>query len=151
MAPDASADCIFCKIVRREALASIVAEDAETLAFLDIRPLTPGHTLVIPRRHAADLGELPAVLGGKVFGMAMAVAAAMRRSGLKCEGVNIYVADGRAAGQEVLHVHLHVVPRFKGDGFGLPFPPGYGRTLSAEERDNVAAKIRAAMSTSGRP
>ncbi len=151
MPPDAPADCIFCKIARREAPAGIVAEDADTLAFLDIQPMTPGHALVIPKRHAAALGELPAALGGKVFAMAMAVAAALRRSGLKCEGVNVYLADGPAAGQEVPHVHLHVVPRFAGDGFGLRVPPGYGRRLSSEERDAIAAKVRAAMAPSGRP
>lgn len=150
MPADPSRDCIFCRIVRRELPAGVVAENADTLAFMDIRPVTPGHTLVIPKRHAAVLAELPPAVGGEVFAAAMGVAAALRKSGLKCEGVNLYLADGSAAGQEVPHVHLHVVPRFHGDGYGLRFPPGYGKMLSAEERDAAAAKIRAAMPPSGR-
>jgi len=147
--PTRDPDCIFCKIVAREAPASIVDEDDTTIAFLDIRPVNPGHTLVIPRSHAARLSGLPSRQGGEAFAAAMRVAAAIRSSGIRCEGINLYLADGEAAGQEVDHVHLHVVPRFTGDGFGLRFGPQYGRIAARAELDEMAAKIRRKMTTHG--
>lgn len=120
-------------------------EDDATLAFMDIHPINPGHVLVIPKQHAANLSELPPELGAQIFKKGMVVAAALRRSGLRCEGVNFLLADGEAAGQVVFHVHLHVFPRFTGDGVrprrGLP----QGRTADRGELDEVAAKIRAAI------
>ena len=87
------------------------------MAFLDVQPVNPGHTLVIPKTHAKDLSELKPEVGGQMFKAAMVVAGYLRRSGLKCEGVIFFLADGEAAFQEVFHVHLHVIPRFRGDGF----------------------------------
>lgn len=139
-------DCIFCKIVRREAPASLVHEDATTLAFLDIRPITPGHALVIPKRHGAYLEDLPAGEAGPILETGRKVAAAMRHGAVRCDAVSLYVANGREAGQEVPHVHLHVIPRSRGDGFGLRVPPDFGRTAGREELDLVAAKLRAAIS-----
>ncbi len=149
MAENPQRDCIFCKIARHDAPAGVVVEDDAVIAFLDIWPINPGHTLVVPKRHATSLGEMPPTTGGRVFETAMAVAAALRRSGLRCEGVNFHLADGAAAGQEVSHVHLHVIPRFAGDGHRLRFGPGYGRVLNADERDATAAKLREALRTSG--
>ena len=141
----AASECIFCRIVRRQLPASVVAEDPVALAFLDIRPISPGHTLVIPKAHASRLEDLPPESGGRMFEIAQAVASCLRRSGLPCEGVNIYLADGEVAGQEVFHVHLHVYPRDRGDGVGLRFGPGYGRVPAREELDAVAARIRDAL------
>lgn len=137
--------CIFCRIARREAPASVVREDDATLAFLDIRPINPGHVLVIPRTHAARLADLPPGVGGRVFEAAKEVAAGLLRSGLRCEGVNFHLADGEAAGQEVFHVHLHVYPRFPGDGVGLRVGPGYGRSPPREELEAAAEAIRRAL------
>ncbi len=138
-------DCIFCKIVKREAPASIVYEDETTLAFLDIRPMIPGHTLVIPKSHAAYLEDLPKDSSGPILETARKVAAALRRSGLPCEAVNLWLANGKAAGQEVFHVHFHVLPRFRGDGFGIRAGPGYGRTPERAELDGTAERIRRAL------
>lgn len=143
--PSPRPDCIFCEIIGRAAPASIVYEDEATLAFLDIRPMTPGHTLVISKSHAAYLEELPEGTAGPLLETASKVAAALRRSGLRCEAVNLWLADGKEAGQEVLHVHLHVIPRFRGDGFGLRVGPDYGRAAGREELDAVAAKIRSGI------
>lgn len=140
----ADADCVFCKLVRREAPASVIAEDEHTLAFMDIRPINPGHFLVIPKAHAAHLADLPPGAGGRVFEMARELAVALRASGLKCEGVNVHLADGAVAGQEIFHVHLHVYPRFAGDGVGLRMGPRYGTMPKREDLDRVAASIRAA-------
>jgi histidine triad (HIT) family protein len=138
-------DCVFCRIARGISPASIVYSDDKIVAFMDIQPVNPGHVLVIPKVHAALLSELDEETGGHMFRVAMRVSGAVRRSGVKCEGVNLYLADGRAAFQEVFHVHLHVIPRFQGDGFGIRFGRGYGSRPDAEELDRTAKKIREAM------
>jgi diadenosine tetraphosphate (Ap4A) HIT family hydrolase len=135
-------DCAFCRIARGESNASIIFEDDAVLAFVDIRPVNQGHSLVIPRRHATYLADLDADDGPRLFRAGERVAAALRRSGLRCEGVNFYLADGAVAGQEVFHVHLHVIPRFEGDGFGLRHPLGYGTMTPREDLDAIASKIR---------
>lgn len=132
--------CIFCAILAREAEASLVYEDEHTVAFMDIRPFTPGHLLVVPRRHASGLAELDPQDGGRIFAVGQKLAAALRDNGAagaglpadgpRADGVNLYLADGAVAGQEVFHVHLHVVPRTPGDGFGLR-----GRPVAARRPD----------------
>ena len=114
-------DCVFCGILAGRLSASIVFRDDVCCAFLDIQPINPGHVLVVPIAHAACLAELDAEVGAHVFKVGQRVAAALRGSGLRCEGVNLSLADGAVAGQEVFHVHLHVIPRYAGDGFGLPY------------------------------
>ncbi len=109
--------CIFCKIIRHTAAASIVHEDDVSLAFMDTNPQAPGHLLVVPKQHYAHLSELKDEIGGHLFRVAMRLNRAVRASGLRCEGVNLFLADGEAAGQEVFHVHLHLCPRFSGDTF----------------------------------
>ena len=137
--------CIFCEIVAGRSRAHIVREDSTCLAFLDTRPLFHGHTLVVPRAHGAFLAELDPEDGAALFRAAMVVADALRRTEvIRCEGVNLWLADGEVAGQEVLHVHLHVVPRYAGDGFGLLFPPDY-RVRERAELDDTAARIRKAV------
>jgi histidine triad (HIT) family protein len=108
---------------------------------MDIQPVNPGHVLIIPTYHAPSLAELDEESGAHMFGIAQRIAAALRDSGLKCEGVNFFLADGEVAGQEVFHVHLHVFPRYTGDGFGLRFGPGYGNRPARAELDAVADKI----------
>ena len=148
MAEKSTAACLFCSIARGEMQASIVRETDSVLAIMDIQPVNPGHVLVIPRAHATYLAELEAKVGGEIFQLAMQVAAGLRRSGLRCEGVNLFLADGEVAGQEVFHVHLHVFPRFEDDGFGLRFGPGYGERPARVDLDRVAASLKAAMEKS---
>ena len=133
--------CVFCDIVAGHAPASILFQDERTIAFLDHRPVTPGHMLVVPRRHAAFLADLDPEDGAQLFRVGLRGAAALRASSLRCEGVNFHLADGEVAGQEVFHVHLHVLPRFTGDGFGLRFPPDY-RIRERAELDEAAAAVR---------
>jgi histidine triad (HIT) family protein len=137
--------CVFCEILAGESPASMVYEDPRIAAFMDIRPVNPGHVLVVPRIHAAGLSDLGAELGAELFQAGMRLAGAIRRSQVRCEGINLFLADGRAAGQEVFHVHLHVVPRFSGDGFGFRFAPDYFRPTSRDALDEVATSIRHAM------
>jgi diadenosine tetraphosphate (Ap4A) HIT family hydrolase len=137
-------NCVFCGIVGGDQPVSIVHEDADLLALVDIRPVTTGHLLVVPRKHRVGLGDLDETTGAGMWRLAQRLAGALRRSSLRCEGVNLFLADGEAAGQEVFHVHLHVIPRFVGDGFRIAaewrWPP-------RAELDAVAGDVRAALSS----
>jgi len=136
------ADCIFCKILAGESEVSLVYRDETCAAFMDIQPINPGHLLVVPLRHSADLSELKEEEGAKIFAVAQRLASALRRSGVRCEGVNLFLADGEAAMQEVFHVHLHVVPRYQDDGFGFNFPEGYKHKPERNELTKIAEEIR---------
>ena len=137
--------CAFCDIVRGQAPASMVYADERCIAFMDIQPVLTGHLLVIPRVHVASLEDLDPDMGAHLFRVGMKLAAAMRRSALHCEGINFFLADGEAAGQDVFHVHLHILPRFHGDNFGFRFPPGYWDRPSRDTLDALAAQIREAL------
>ena len=102
------AECIFCDIISGRARSSRVYEDDRVLAFLDIQPVTPGHTLVIPKSHVTYLRDLDAASAATIFGVAHRLAVSLRQSGLRCDGINLFLADGAAAGQEVFHTHIHV-------------------------------------------
>ena len=135
-----SNDCVFCEIVDGSSPASVVWEDELVMAFLDLQPVRPGHTLLVPKVHAESMGEMEVSTGSHLFGVSMRIAEAIRLS-LGAEGINLFVADGEAAGQEVPHFHLHVIPRTEGDGFGLTFPPTYPYRLARSELDKVAESI----------
>lgn len=138
-------DCIFCNILSGKLPASLVHQDKDCTALLDIQPINPGHTLVIPNSHVTYLADLDEESGAHLFHTAQHVAAALRRAGIHCEGVNLLLADGEVAGQEVFHVHLHVVPRFDGDGFGFKFPSKDTVKPERRELDVVAEKIKNVM------
>ena len=142
-------DCLFCRIVKGTVPSTPVFRDDAVYAFMDINPVHPGHTLVIPLVHAARLGDLDAATGGRLFQAAMRVARAIRRSGLPCDGVNLHLADGTAAGQEVGHVHLHVIPRTTDDGLGFRHPPGCPRRAAPDELVRAAALITARLEQPG--
>jgi uncharacterized protein YhfF/diadenosine tetraphosphate (Ap4A) HIT family hydrolase len=133
-------NCIFCDIVNGDSPASIIFEDQTCVVFMDIQPVNLGHALVIPKVHAASLSELDPGIGGHLFQAAQRTAQAIRRSQMRCEGVNLFLADGEAAGQDVFHVHLHVIPRYNGDGFGFNFSDQYWQKPSREELE-ASAKI----------
>ena len=138
--------CIFCDILAGKAPASIVYRDDVCCAFMDIHQLThPGHVLVIPTVHAPFLADLDEGSGAHMFLMAQRIAKALRNSALKCEGVNLYLADGVAAGQQVFHVHLHLIPRHTGDEFGLRLGPNFGSPSTRADLDDVAAEIRSVL------
>ncbi len=137
--------CIFCAIVAGEAPASVVYQDNVCSAFLDIQPVNLGHLLVVPNVHATYLADLHEDTGANLFRVAHRLAGSLRRSGLPCEGVNLFLADGEAAMQEVLHVHLHVFPRFSGDGFGLTFGSDYSNKPERAVLDCAAHQIKTAL------
>ena len=138
-------DCIFCEIVRGTAPSSSVYTDDVAIAFMDIQPVNEGHILIVPRVHAACLDELDAETGAHLFRVAMELSRAVRQSAVHCEGVNLFLADGKAAGQEVFHVHLHLIPRYRGDGFGFRFGPHYHLLPERASLEEVAADIRQAL------
>jgi diadenosine tetraphosphate (Ap4A) HIT family hydrolase len=133
-------ECIFCAIVAGEAPASPVYEDDQVLAFLDIRPVNPGHTLVISKVHYPSLAALDPEIGKHLFWVGQQVAAGLRDSELRCEGVNVFLADGAAAFQDVFHVHLHVLPRFKGDAFKIT--ADWTSHPARDELDEIAEHIK---------
>ena len=143
-----SGGCLFCTLAAGEGEVSVVNEDARTITLMDIQPVTEGHMLVIPRTHATYLADLQPEDGAQMFRVGQVAAASLRSSGLRCEGVNFFLADGEAAGQEVWHVHLHVFPRFSGDGFGLRFPPDY-TVRPRSELDSAANALRRVWPTVG--
>jgi histidine triad (HIT) family protein len=114
-----SAPCVFCEIVAGRAPASIAYEDDRALVAATIGPVNPGHMLVMPKEHAPYLDDLDDGLVAHLFVVAKRTATAIRRSGLRCEGINLFLADGEAAFQDIFHLHIHVFPRFSGDAFKI--------------------------------
>ena len=112
---------------------------------MDIQPVNSGHILVVPNHHATYLSDLDEETGAHIFRTAQRIAAAVRRSGVTCEGIDLFLADGEAAGQEVFHVHLHIIPRYRGDGFGFKFPPDYHKRPERVELDTIAGSVRSAL------
>ena len=112
-------NCVFCKIVAGELPVSKVYEDDLLLGLMTIGPVTPGHAMVIPKEHVPFFNDLDPEVGAHLFQVTQKLAQAIRESGLRCEGINLFLADGEAAFQEIFHFHLHVFPRYEGDPFKL--------------------------------
>lgn len=136
--------CVFCLIVAGEAERSVVHEDEPTLAFMDIAPVNPGHLIIVPKHHATYLADLPTETGSRMMDNAILCAAALRATTLRCEGINLFLADGAAAGQEVFHTHLHVLPRYAEDGFSLNinYPEAPARVMLDEQAALIASHIQ---------
>ena len=133
-------DCLFCRIIAGTTPATIVLETDDVVGFLDVRPVFKGHTLLAPRQHLVTLSDLPESLMVPLFGTAQRVADAIT-SGLGAQGT--FVAMNNVVSQSVAHLHVHVVPRTKGDGLRGFFWP---RTKYAEgEAEEYAAKLRSAL------
>jgi histidine triad (HIT) family protein len=130
--------CIFCKIVQKQAPSSVVYEDETVLAFLDIRPLNMGHVLVIPKEHFVDIFDIPEPQLCQVQKVAKLTAFAVKES-VNADGISIIQQNGKAAGQDIFHLHVHVVPRFEGQKL-TPFHEL--KTVDREKLDQIASKIR---------
>ncbi|OGC80338.1 hypothetical protein A2943_01055 [Candidatus Adlerbacteria bacterium RIFCSPLOWO2_01_FULL_51_16] len=133
-------DCVFCKIVAAEIPSEKVYEDADTLAFLDIKPNSPGHTLVIPKKHSENLYDIDDHSLATVMRTVQRVAIALKKA-VQAEGINIAMNNERAAGQIIFHPHLHIIPRFAEDGY-RHWPK---KDYKEGEAAAVAQKIRAAL------
>jgi histidine triad (HIT) family protein len=135
------ATCLFCEIAAGRQPAATVYADDLVVAFLDVRPLFPGHVLVVPKEHVAVLADLPAADVGPYFSQVQRIAVAVQAA-MGAQGS--FVALNNVVSQSVPHLHTHVVPRTKGDGLRGFFWPR-GKYASPQEADDVAAKIRAAL------
>lgn len=131
--------CVFCKIINKELPASIVYEDEICLGFLDIHPINEGHVLIIPKDHKERFTQLDNKVVGHLFQIAQRVLKALEQSEVRYEGANLMLSDGTAAGQEVMHSHLHIVPRFRGDGQRVGF--SHSAQVARPRLDEVAHKI----------
>ena len=129
-------NCIFCEIIAGKASASIVYQDDLVIAVMDIHPVNPGHLMVIPKHHIASMDEMDENTGMHLFKIAMRLQQSIRKSGVRCEGINLFLADGESAFQEIFHLHLHVFPRFKGDSFKID--ADWSMNPSRQELNDVA-------------
>lgn len=136
-----TADCVFCRIVARQIPATIVHEDDEVLVFMDIGQVNPGHVLVALKHHVEDVFALDDAQAGAAFRVTARLARAIRDA-FAPQGVSIYQANGAAAGQTVFHFHVHVLPRWDGDGMALTWPV---KNPPRERLEGYAAQIRAKL------
>jgi histidine triad (HIT) family protein len=134
-------DCVFCKIVARQIPATVVHEDEHTLAFMDLGQVNPGHVLVAVKRHAENLYALDDAQAGAVLRAAARVARAIRDA-FAPQGLSVYQANGKVAGQTVFHYHVHLVPRYEGDGMALTWPV---KNPPREKLEEYAKKIKASL------
>jgi histidine triad (HIT) family protein len=132
-----SQDCIFCKMVKEEIPCSTVLNNGKIFAILDIHPVSKGHVLIIPKDHYDTLIDIPENVLKDVIVAAKKVGKAQRKA-LKADGFNLRMNNFPAAGQEVMHAHLHVVPRFEGDGAVGSWA---GKAYDEGEIDSVREKI----------
>jgi histidine triad (HIT) family protein len=133
-------ECIFCKIVAGELPSYKVYEDEKTLAFLDINPVQNGHTLVIPKEHAVNIFDISAEVWAAVQETVRHVAGVLDKS-MSADGINLIMNNRDHAGQVVEHAHVHLIPRYRGDGLHLwPHHP-----IKKEEAERIAEKIRTAL------
>lgn len=135
-------ECIFCRIVRGTLPSTKIFEDDDMIAFMDFKPITKGHVLIIPKKHTELLTELDDKLAGEMLVLAKKVGKALKRSKLNCRGINYILADGAEAGQDIFHVHMHVIPRYRGDGFGLRMPEREEEETDEKKLERTAVKIR---------
>ena len=131
-------NCIFCKIANGEIPSATLYEDEDFRVILDLGPASRGHSLILPKAHAANLLELPDEQAGKAMILAKKMAGRLIDA-LKCDGLNVVQNNGEAAGQTVHHFHIHLIPRRSGDGVGVGWKPG---TLTDEDRDEVLSYFR---------
>jgi histidine triad (HIT) family protein len=135
------ADCVFCKIMAKQIPATVVHEDEHTLAFMDIGQVNPGHVLVALKKHAENIFALDDAQAAAVFRSAAKVARAIRGA-FEPQGLSVYQANGAAAGQTVFHLHIHLVPRYEGDGMALTWPV---KNPPREKLVEYAQKIKAKL------
>ena len=131
-------NCIFCKIANGEIPAATLYEDENFRVILDLGPASKGHALILPKFHAANIYELPDEMAAKAMILAKKMATAMTEA-LKCDGFNIVQNNGECAGQTVFHFHMHLIPRYEGDGVGLNWTPG---NLSDEDKEEILHKVK---------
>jgi histidine triad (HIT) family protein len=134
--------CVFCTIVDKKIPASVVYEDDTTLAFMDLHQVAPGHVLIIPKQHFETIDQLPTEIAAAIFPVVVLLAKAVK-SAFCPDGLTIVQSNGKAAMQEVPHVHIHIMPRYYHDGVLHFYTKGVPETSKRIDLDAWAAKIRA--------
>ena len=146
--------CIFCDLMRGAAEVSICHEDATAIAFMDIQPVNPGHVLVVPREHYETLQDIPSAVGMHLYKVAVRLIPIVQKAAGATD-MNIVVNSGQAAGQNVMHYHIHLIPRRDGDGFDVPLPFPGSTMPNRQQLDAMAARIgsmlRDPLTADGRP
>ncbi|MBS3736105.1 MAG: HIT family protein [Candidatus Bipolaricaulota bacterium] len=135
-------DCVFCDIVSGGIDAHVVFENDQALAFLDANPLVDGHTVIVPKKHVERFSEMPREVIGGTFSAVREVNKSIL-SGLGADGANLGLNDGKAAGQAIPHTHVHVIPRYDGDGGGSLHSIISGE--ASEDLEKVAEKLKSAI------
>jgi histidine triad (HIT) family protein len=133
--------CIFCKIVEGTVPASVVYEDDQTMAFMDLHQATPGHVLIIPKEHFETIDQLPAHLASAIFPIVVRLSQAVKDA-YRPDGLTIFQSNGKAATQEVPHLHIHIMPRFYHDGVLRFYTREIPGISSRETLDRMARQIR---------
>ncbi len=131
-------DCIFCKVVEKKVACKLIYEDAHTMAFLDINPGAPGHTLVIPKKHFSTIFEMDDEETSKLFNTVLKISKAINMI-IRPDGLNIFQNNKPAGGQIINHAHVHIFPRFHGDGIDFKWRRV---VLDSEDLDRIAERIR---------
>src|SRR5258705_13926789 len=144
MPPASQPTCPFCDLIHGAGEVSMCYEDSDVVAFLDIQPVNPGHLLVVPRTHYESLQDIPHALAMHLFEVAMELAPVVKQVA-GADGLNVIVNSGAAAGQDVFHYHVHVIPRKPGDGFDVPLPFAGSEMPDRTVLDVHAARIIAAL------
>ncbi len=135
-------DCVFCKIIEGKVPSTIVYKDDLCVAFMDIKPINPGHILVIPIKHSTYVEEMDRETGERIFTVAKRIAGIFKNTSIRCDGYDFFLANGEAAGQEVFHVHFHIIPRYKGDEFGFKFGSNYENLPKRDELEKIAQEVK---------
>ena len=139
-----NAHCVFCDLMKGAAEVSMCYEDGEVVTFLDIQPVNPGHVLVVPRQHYSTLRDVPKEVGLHLYEVATRLIPIIQRTS-GADDMNIVVNSGQAAGQNVMHYHLHLIPRRQGDGFDIPLPFEGSEMPNRQQLDAMAARIIASV------
>lgn len=134
-------DCIFCKIIKGEIPCAKVYEDDKVFVFMDIAPVNPGHTLVVPKKHSADMMDMDDEDIKSVFVAVKKISKAVMEA-MEADGINIGMNNRQAAGQLVMHSHIHIMPRMKDDGLKLWAGSRYGKGEIENVRDKIASRLR---------
>lgn len=133
-------DCLFCKIARKEIPSNVVYEDEDVLAFLDIKPVHPGHTVIIPKKHSDDISELGKDVAGPLMNACQKISAALLSVG--ADGVTVQSNIKAPAGQVIFHTHIHIIPRYSGDGLRLWPQHSYAEGSDREWQEKLLVALR---------
>lgn len=134
-------NCIFCKILNGDVESSFVYRGEFVSAFMDLNPINEGHVLLVPNNHYERFRSINDDTVGDMFRVARDILSAIEESDIKCEGANLFLSDGEIAGQDLPHSHLHIAPRFKGDGHRMGFTEYNKEAEKREMLNNVAKEI----------